>query len=104
MIGSTLGRLRLVGLLEGVSFLVLLGIAMPLKYMAGMPLAVRVVGLAHGVLFVAFVLLVFEAMGSLRWSFKQVALALLASLVPFGTLLLDRKLRQEQQAEQPGGR
>ena len=96
MIGSTLGRLRLVGLLEGVSFLLLLGIAMPLKYLAGMPLAVRVLGIVHGVLFVAFVLLVFEAMGSLRWSLKQVGLALLASLLPFGTLLLDRRLRQEQ--------
>jgi len=103
MIGSTLGRLRLVGLLEGVSFLVLLGIAMPLKYMAGMPLPVRVVGILHGVLFVAFVLLVFDAMGSLRWSFKQVALALLASLLPFGTLLLDRRLRQEQASAPQAG-
>lgn len=104
MIGSTLGRLRLVGLLEGVSFLVLLGIAMPLKYLLGMPLAVRVVGLAHGVLFVAFVILVFEAMGSLRWSFKQVALALLASLLPFGTLVLDRKLKQQQAAAEAEAR
>ena len=95
---STLGRLRLVGLAEGISFLVLLGIAMPLKYLAGLPLAVRVVGLAHGVLFLAFVVLVFEAMGSLRWSAKQVLTALLASLLPFGTLLLDRKLRREAQA------
>jgi len=92
-----------VGLLEGVSFLVLLGIAMPLKYMAGMPLPVRVVGILHGVLFVAFVLLVFDAMGSLRWSFKQVALALLASLLPFGTLLLDRRLRQEQASAPQAG-
>jgi integral membrane protein len=84
-----------VGLAEGVSFLVLLGIAMPLKYLLAMPLAVRVVGLLHGVLFVAFVYLVFEAMGSLRWSWKQVGLALVASLLPFGTILLDRKLRRE---------
>jgi integral membrane protein len=92
---STLGRLRAVGLAEGVSFLVLLGIAMPLKYLLGMPLAVRVIGLIHGVLFIAFVYLVFDAMGSLRWSLKQVAVALLASLLPFGTIVLDRKLRRE---------
>lgn len=98
MLRTTLGRLRAVGLAEGVSFLVLLGIAMPLKYFAGMPSAVRVVGLAHGVLFILFVLAVFEAMGSLRWSWRQVALALLASLLPFGTLLLDRRLRGEQAA------
>jgi integral membrane protein len=94
MLRTTLGRLRLVGLAEGISFLVLLGIAMPLKYLAGLPAAVRVVGLVHGLLFVLFVILVFEAVGSLRWSFKQVSLALLASLVPFGTLLLDRRLRR----------
>jgi len=95
LLHSTLGRLRAVGLAEGVSFLVLLGIAMPLKYLLGMPLAVRVVGLVHGLLFVAFVYLVFEAMGSLRWSLKRVAVALLASLLPFGTLVLDRTLRRE---------
>jgi integral membrane protein len=97
MMGSTIGRLRLVGLLEGLSFLVLLGIAMPLKYLLAMPLPVRVVGLVHGVLFIAFVLLVFEAMGSLRWSAKQVGWALLASLLPFGTLVLDRRLKREAQ-------
>ena len=95
MLRTTLGRLRLVGLAEGVSFLVLLGIAMPLKYFAGLPLLVRVVGLVHGILFVLFVLAVFEAVGSLRWSTRQVALALLASLLPFGTLLLDRRLRRQ---------
>jgi integral membrane protein len=97
LLHSTLGRLRVVGLAEGVSFLVLLGIAMPLKYLLAMPLAVRVVGLLHGVLFVAFVYLVFEAMGSLRWSLKQVGVAIVASLLPFGTILLDRKLRRDAQ-------
>lgn len=96
MLRTTLGRLRLVGLAEGVSYLVLLGIAMPLKYLAGWPLAVRVVGLLHGILFVLFVLAVFEAVGSLRWSSRQVATALLASLLPFGTLVLDRELRRQQ--------
>jgi integral membrane protein len=52
LIKSALGRLRIVAFLEGVSYLVLLGIAMPLKYIAGIPQAVRVVGMAHGVLFV----------------------------------------------------
>ena len=97
MLSTTVGRLRLVGLLEGLSFLVLLGIAMPLKYLANMPQAVRVAGLAHGVLFIAFVMLVLEAIGSLRWTLKEVLWALLASLLPFGTLVLDRKLRQQAQ-------
>ena len=99
MLHTTLGRLRLVGLAEGISFLVLLGIAMPLKYLAGWPAAVRVVGMLHGVLFVLFVLAVFEAIGSLRWTAKQVAVALLASLLPFGTLVLDRRLRRQQASQ-----
>lgn len=59
--------LRLVGLLEGVSFLVLLGIAMPLKHFAGRPEAVRVVGMAHGVLFILFVVLVLIVARQRRW-------------------------------------
>ena len=57
-LNSAIGRLRFVGLLEGVSLLVLLGIAMPLKYLANQPDAVKLVGWAHGVLFVLFVVLV----------------------------------------------
>src|SRR5438552_3773981 len=52
---TILRRLRLVGYTEGVSFLVLLGIAMPLKYFAGMPLAVTIVGAIHGLLWILYV-------------------------------------------------
>jgi integral membrane protein len=93
-----------VGLAEGIPFLVLLGVAMPLKYLLGLAMAVRIVGLIHGVLFIAFVYLVFEAMSSLRWSLKQVVVALLASLLPFGTIVLDRRLRlaaQEKPSPEP---
>jgi integral membrane protein len=54
MLNTPIRRLRFVGFVEGVSYLVLLFIAMPLKYWAGMPLAVRVVGMLHGVLFILF--------------------------------------------------
>ena len=54
-ITTTIGRLRVIGLLEGISFLVLLGVAMPLKYVWDEPQAVRGVGMAHGVLFLAYV-------------------------------------------------
>ena len=53
MLSHSIGRLRAIGMLEGVSFLVLLGVAMPLKYLAGMPAAVKIVGWVHGILFVA---------------------------------------------------
>ena len=52
---SPIGRLRIIAFLEGVSFLLLTGIAMPLKYMAGMPMAVKIAGMAHGVFFILFI-------------------------------------------------
>ncbi|MCC3151535.1 DUF3817 domain-containing protein [Hymenobacter sp. BT770] len=89
---TSLGRLRLIAFLEGVSLLVLLGIAMPLKYLAGQPTAVRYVGMAHGLLFVLYVVLVIQVAMQQRWSFGKMALALLASVVPFGTFWADRRL------------
>ena len=89
---TSLGRLRLIGFLEGVSLLVLLGIAMPLKYLAGQPAAVRYVGMVHGLLFVLYVLLVVAMAVERRWSFGKTALALAASVVPFGTFWADRRL------------
>lgn len=97
LLTTALGRLRVVGFLEGWSFLVLLLIAMPLKYLAGQPLAVRYVGMAHGLLFVLYVLLVLQNALENRWSWRKTALALLASLVPLGTFWADRKLFQTGQ-------
>ncbi|MCW1924804.1 DUF3817 domain-containing protein [Luteolibacter arcticus] len=88
------GRVRLVGMLEGVSFLVLLGIAMPLKYIADMPMAVRITGMIHGVLFLLFLLVIFQAWGSKALTTKRSALAFLASLIPFGPFLIDRRLEE----------
>ncbi|MFD2720554.1 DUF3817 domain-containing protein [Hymenobacter monticola] len=89
-----LGRLRLVAILEGVSFLVLLLIAMPLKYLAGQPQAVRHVGMAHGVLFVLYVLLLIQQSIERGWSIKKMLLGFIASLVPLGTFWADKKLFQ----------
>ncbi|HUC94335.1 MAG TPA: DUF3817 domain-containing protein [Paenibacillus sp.] len=87
------GRVRGVGLLEGASFLVLLLIAMPLKYGAGIDEAVFVVGMLHGVLFVLYLLVIAHAFFARRFSFGMSALAVAASIVPFGPFWLDRKLR-----------
>ena len=92
---SALGRLRLVAFLEGVSFLVLLLIAMPLKYAFGQPLAVKHVGMAHGVLFVLYVLLLLSAALERGWSARKILLAFGASLVPLGTFWADKKLFRE---------
>jgi integral membrane protein len=89
---TALGRLRVIGFLEGLSFVVLLGIAMPLKYFAGEPQAVRVVGMAHGVLFLLYVLAVFQAAVEYGWKFKLIALLLVASLLPCGPFVADARL------------
>ncbi|GAA3966903.1 DUF3817 domain-containing protein [Hymenobacter antarcticus] len=93
-ISTALGRLRLIAILEGVSLLVLLLIAMPLKYLAGQPGAVRVVGMAHGVFFVLYVLLLIQQGIARRWSWRTMALGFVASLVPLGTFWADKKLFQ----------
>ena len=95
MLGTTLGQFRLIAVLEGISFLVLLLIAMPLKYMAGIPEAVSVVGALHGVLFVMYALWLAVVKFKYRWSFVKAGIASIASFIPFGTFVLDRKLKQE---------
>jgi integral membrane protein len=95
-------RFRYVSLAEGVSYLVLLGIAMPLKYAAGMPGAVRVVGMAHGVLFVAYVVALAWAARAARWPISKSAVAMVASIVPLGAFWLERRLRREEAAARDG--
>ncbi len=89
---ASLARFRMIALLEGISFLVLLFVAMPLKYFADMPLAVKYTGWAHGVLFVLYVFSLIEVALKLRWSLLTVFIAFVASLVPFGTFVLDAQL------------
>lgn len=86
-------RLRILGLIEGVSFLVLLGIAMPLKYAWDMPMAVKIVGWTHGMLFIGFAALLIYAMILARWSLRRGALVFVAALVPFGPFLIDRRIK-----------
>ena len=96
MLHTPIGRLRAVGWMEGASFLVLLCVAMPLKYLAGMPMAVKVIGWAHGVLFIAFCAALAETKRERSWGIRRAALGLVAALVPFGTFVFDRSLRREQ--------
>jgi integral membrane protein len=97
---TPLSRLRLIGFIEGVSYLVLLGIAMPLKYFAGYPLAVKYTGWAHGVLFVAFGCALLNVWISRKWPFSKVFKAFIASLLPFGTFILDKSLKAEEASMQ----
>ena len=86
--------LRLTGLVEAVSFLVLLGVAMPLKYFAGLPGAVKAVGWVHGALFVAFCAALALTVIVARWPIGRAALVFVASLVPFGPFAVDSRMRR----------
>ncbi|MEQ1732463.1 MAG: DUF3817 domain-containing protein [Bacteroidia bacterium] len=79
-----------IGKIEGYSYLLLMCVAMPLKYMFNMPAYVRPAGTLHGVLFVAFMILLAAMFFVVKMSFKNAVIAFLLSLVPFGTFFLKR--------------
>ena len=86
--------LRHLSILEGVSTLILFGVAMPLKYLAGMPLAVTVIGSVHGFLFVALVLMLVVAIWKVPISPALAAAGVVAAILPGGPFLLERRLAQ----------
>lgn len=90
--------LRVIGALEGISFVLLIFVAMPLKYAWEMPTPVRALGMAHGVLFLAYLALVARAARVRGWDRLAIAHAVGAALVPFATLTLDGWLRDEERA------
>jgi integral membrane protein len=93
-----LDRLRLLGKIEGTSTLVLFGIAMPLKYLAGMPLAVSIVGAVHGLLFLALVYAFFIARSRVPMPTSLALLGVASAVVPFGPFMLDSRLARIGQA------
>ncbi|MBA3705077.1 MAG: DUF3817 domain-containing protein [Bacteroidetes bacterium] len=89
-------KLQLTGYAEGISYILLLGIAMPLKYMAGIPEFVRVTGMIHGILFLLYIVVLINAAIAYRWSIKKIAIGFIASLIPFGPFYLDKMLHVEK--------
>ena len=89
-------KLQLVGYAEGISYILLLGIAVPLKYLAGMPQAVRVTGMIHGILFILYIAVLINAARAYHWSIKKIIIAFVASLLPFGPFYLDKLLHVEK--------
>ena len=89
---NSIYSLRLLGNIEGISYLLLLGIAMPLKYFFGFPMAVKIVGMAHGVLFIAYCLLLALQMRANKWNLLFGIYLFVATLIPFGTFVTDRRL------------
>jgi integral membrane protein len=89
-----LRTLRLVSFVEGLSLLALLAIAMPLKYVWGMPMAVRIVGMAHGLLFVWLLFSLFSAHVEHDWKISRSSKLFVLACLPFGFLLMERDLRR----------
>ena len=92
---SELRFFRWVSFAEGLSFLILLGIAMPLKHAFGMPQAVRIVGMAHGALFLIFVVALFRAATEHAWPIARSAKNMLFAVLPFGFIGIERALRED---------
>ena len=92
---STLSIFKKIAVAEGISYLALLFVAMPLKYFAGMPLAVKYTGWAHGVLFVLYAAFVVMCWMEYKWKFGKTVVIFLASLLPFAPFFVDRNLKEE---------
>lgn len=89
-----LKSLTIMGYLEGTSFLLLLFIAMPLKYMLGIPEAVKYIGMAHGVLFIAYILILLGAATKIKMPIWAMPAGVLGSFLPFGPFIFDHLLKK----------
>ena len=94
---NTLHRFEKIALLEGLSFILLVFIAMPLKYWANFPLAVKYAGWLHGVLFISYVFMLIQCSIAYSWKFGRVIAFFFASLIPFAPFFVEKKLKQEEQ-------
>jgi len=93
MLTTSIGRLRLLAFLEGCSLLILVFIAVPLKYLAANPALVKTLGPIHGILFLLFVMNTLRIGVEQQWTFRATTgKVLLACIIPFGTFYIDRKI------------
>ena len=92
---SELQKFRLINKIEGISFIILLFIAMPLKYSFGYPMATKIVGMLHGLLVFAFIYQIIEAKKEAGFTLKETALYSILSLIPFGSFYTDKLLARK---------
>ena len=95
---KTFSWFRKIAIAEGISFIVLLFIAMPLKYIGHIPIAVTICGGLHGVLFIAYVILARQVKSDYKKDLRWFAKTMLASVLPFGTFVMDKQWRKEELA------
>lgn len=82
-------------IIEGLSLLILLCIAMPIKYIGGNPAPVSYVGMIHGILFILYVVYLLAISSELEWSFRFTFIAFISASIPFGMIYLDKKLKTQ---------
>ena len=82
---------RVVSFLEGTSYLLLLFLAVPIKYWMDDPQYVKLLGMPHGLLFVTYLVIAFLIKSELKWNNKTLGVVILASVIPFGTFYVDKK-------------
>lgn len=95
---SAIRLLRRTGFAEGISFLLLVGVAMPLKYVWHYPIATMIVGSIHGALFIAFVYALVRVGRACRWDIERIAWSFMASILPFGTFVADARIWKKEEA------
>ena len=93
MVNENVRKFGLINTIEGYSYILLLFVAMPMKYLLGIPMAVKIVGMVHGILFIMFCMLLFRAWQDVNWPFKNNIVFFAASLVPFGTFFTKSKIK-----------
>lgn len=99
MLNKALGRFRLISAIEGLSYLLLVFIAMPLKYIGGDPTYVKFFGMAHGVLFIIFMISLFEAKLKYKWDTSLAIQLFVLSLIPFGAIAIEKKVKPKEIVE-----
>lgn len=87
---TLLNTFRIVAFLEGISYILLLFIAVPIKYFGSDPQYVKLLGMPHGLLFIAYIILAILLGSKLKWKTKSLLFVLAASIIPFGTFYIDR--------------
>lgn len=94
MKSTVLKFLRIMGILDGISLLVLLSVAMPLKYFADLPIAVRITGSIHGGIFLIYLLSILLVQLRIRWAFRYSLIAGIVAFIPFGNFVFDRFIKK----------
>ncbi len=96
MFSNALGRFRVISAMEGLSYLILVFIAMPIKYLGDNPIYVKYVGMAHGVLFIIFMISLFETKRKESWDTGFMFQLFVLSLIPFGAFIIEKKVTPQK--------